>query len=98
MAWVRGPHTASGLSLTTTELRSALEPSFTVRIPGNPLDSQYEPTLPSLAFVATNVNTEQLASTGLPRARFVPFGAVVAGRVTRVLSWARVPAASASFT
>jgi hypothetical protein len=37
---VRAPQAESGLSLTTTELTSAFDPSWTVSVPGNPLDSQ----------------------------------------------------------
>ena len=40
MVWVRVPQTGSGLSLTTTEVTSALAPSFTVSVDGNPADSQ----------------------------------------------------------
>ena len=34
MVCVRGPHAASGLSLTTTEVTAALEPSATVSVLG----------------------------------------------------------------
>ncbi|CAM5579603.1 hypothetical protein STENM223S_00554 [Streptomyces tendae] len=53
MLWVRADHTGSGLSLTTTPLTSASEPSLTVRSAGLPAASQYVEVESSVALAAT---------------------------------------------
>jgi hypothetical protein len=93
--WVRGPQALSGFSFTTTDCSVALAPSRTVRSAGCPPPSQYVAVLVSLALAATNVNTVDDASIGLPAARLSPEPAVNGRPAARFGPAAKVDAAAA---
>src|SRR6266545_6735624 len=98
MFCVRRPQIGSGLSRSTTEFTTALEPRLTVSRFGKLLlaPSQYVVTLSSLALVSTKLNTCPLAVIGLPTARLVP--PPPPPRVTVLLFGDWLPAASLART